>query len=287
MYDSGDPPCGQPVSTLLLLHGWTSTAALNWYKCLPHLREHYRVVALDHRGHGRGLRARKPFRLEDCADDAAALMAQMGIHSVIPVGYSMGGPVAQLLWRRHSGLVGGLVLCATAARFKPRRESRGPLASVAFGASMALWLVPSVIRDRGMAVATRNWSSRNAASGWASEEWSRHDPSSLIQAGLALGRFDSRSWLAGVDARTAVVVTCLDRTVPPASQWEMVAAMNEAVAFPVGTDHRGCVDNVTEFVPALLAACRYADGKPLPGDSALEGERPIVSLESVTPGRAI
>ena len=32
---------------------------------------------------------------------------------VIAVGYSMGGPVAQLLWRRHRDLVDGLVLCAT------------------------------------------------------------------------------------------------------------------------------------------------------------------------------
>jgi pimeloyl-ACP methyl ester carboxylesterase len=30
------------------------------------------------------------------------------------VGYSMGGMVAQLLWRRHPERVAGLVLCATA-----------------------------------------------------------------------------------------------------------------------------------------------------------------------------
>jgi len=55
---------------------------------------------MDHRGHGRGIRSAKPFRLADCADDVAALADRLGIETFIPVGYSMGGTVAQLMWRR-------------------------------------------------------------------------------------------------------------------------------------------------------------------------------------------
>ena len=83
--------------TLLLLHGWTATADLNWFSVYEALGRHYRIVALDHRGHGRGIRSRKPFRLADCADDAAALVRELGLGSVIPVGYSMGGPIALLI----------------------------------------------------------------------------------------------------------------------------------------------------------------------------------------------
>ena len=61
----------------------------------------FNVVALDHRGHGRGLQSDEPFRLADCADDVAALVDELGLGPVIVVGYSMGGPIAQLLWRRH------------------------------------------------------------------------------------------------------------------------------------------------------------------------------------------
>ena len=39
----------------------------------------------------------------------------LGITNVIAVGYSMGGPIAVLLWQRHRILVQGLVLCATAS----------------------------------------------------------------------------------------------------------------------------------------------------------------------------
>ncbi|HUR17824.1 MAG TPA: alpha/beta fold hydrolase [Acidimicrobiales bacterium] len=92
-------PAGAP--TLLLLHRWTVTADLNWFTAYEPLSRHFRVIALDHRGHGQGIRSWKPFRLEDCADDDAALAQVLGIDRLIPVGYSMGGPVAQLLWRRH------------------------------------------------------------------------------------------------------------------------------------------------------------------------------------------
>src|SRR4051812_23104320 len=51
--DSGGPP-GAPA--VLLLHGWAVTADLNFFTVYPSLAEQYRVISLDHRGHGRGIR---------------------------------------------------------------------------------------------------------------------------------------------------------------------------------------------------------------------------------------
>src|ERR1039458_8056338 len=87
----------------LLLHGWTASADLNFCPVYARLAERYRVIALDLRGHGRGMRSTEPFSLEDCADDAAALLDEVGAGPVVVVGYSMGGPVALLLARRHPG----------------------------------------------------------------------------------------------------------------------------------------------------------------------------------------
>src|SRR5687768_18484430 len=64
---------------LLLLHGWMVSADINWWRMYEPLARHHRVLAIDHRGHGRGLRAYPPFRLSDCADDGAALLRHLGV----------------------------------------------------------------------------------------------------------------------------------------------------------------------------------------------------------------
>ena len=94
-----------------------ASAGLNWFQAFEPLSEHYRVVALDHRGHARGLRTWSRFRLADCADDAAAVLDTLGVGPVVAVGYSMGGPIAQLLARSHAGAVSGIVLCATSTNW--------------------------------------------------------------------------------------------------------------------------------------------------------------------------
>ena len=109
--DSGGAAAGPAV---LLLHGWTVSADLNFFPVYGDLAETYRVIAPDLRGHGRGMRSAEPFSLEDCADDVAALLGQVGVGRVIVVGYSMGGPVGMLLARRHPDLVRALVMQATA-----------------------------------------------------------------------------------------------------------------------------------------------------------------------------
>ena len=88
------------------------------------LGEHFRVLAFDHRGHGRGIRSRAAFRLEDCADDVAALLDALGARA---------GRRRRLLDGRRRrpaavapppGRVRGLVLAATAAQFKARCNDR-------------------------------------------------------------------------------------------------------------------------------------------------------------------
>ena len=205
-------PPGAPV--VVLLHGWTATGALNWFPSFAPLGRHFRVVALDHRGHGQGIRSRQPFRLEDCADDVAALAEQLGITKLIPVGYSMGGPIATLTWLRHRDLVQGLVLCATAARFVGSRPTHRMFTQGMLGLSLAASISPEGLRRRAMVRFVNNRLDGTDLSGWAGEELARNDPAALLRAGAALGGFDSRSWLPNIDVPTAVVVTEDDRIVP-------------------------------------------------------------------------
>jgi pimeloyl-ACP methyl ester carboxylesterase len=110
--------------TLLLLHGWTASSDLQFFTAYEELAQHYSVIGVDHRGHGRGLRPNRPFALEDCADDAADVVRALGIGSVTLVGYSMGGPISLLLWKRHPELVDAMVLQATALEWNGTRSER-------------------------------------------------------------------------------------------------------------------------------------------------------------------
>lgn len=263
VWDTGPRP-GAP--TIVLIHGWMSTAALTWQHVFSPLEGQARVVAPDLRGHGRGIHSPRPFRLVDAADDVAALVTALGCGPVFAVGYSMGGPVAQLLWRRHRRLVAGLVLCATAARFAQGWSSR-MMAATGFGIGVGLSTVPGVARRTMMQRAARAQFPPDASPrlDWAASEWGAADPAGLFGAGAALLRYDASAWIGTVDVPTGVIVTARDETVPPASQRRLAAAIPNAFVIPVDGGHRCCVERPEVFVPALRAACgRVAAGEDRP-----------------------
>jgi pimeloyl-ACP methyl ester carboxylesterase len=248
-----DGPPGAP--TLLLLHGWMASSALNWFTAFDALGAHFRVLAVDHRGHGYGMRAPDRFRLADCADDAAALCDVLGVERVVPVGYSMGGPIAQLLWHRHRDRVDGLVLCATSRNFIGRTPAERAWAGGIEGLAWAARATPPYVRRR---IADRVLSGRIESTEigmWARQEMRRNDARSLAEAGRALARFTSREWIGDVDVPTAVVITERDLVVPPRRQHNLAAAIPRAVAYPVPVGHDGVVSSPGLFVPALVDAC--------------------------------
>lgn len=246
-------PAGAP--TLLLLHGWTASADLNWHGSYHALGERYRVVAMDHRGHGRGIRSRRSFRLTDCADDAAALVDVLGLGRVVPVGYSMGGLVAQLLWRRHHRLVDGLVLCATSRHFSVSMRERQRFAGLG-ALGVASRAVPPRLIGEHIASAISARSTAGPFEGWAAAELRRNDWRTIFEAGRALGFFDSRAWASEIDVPTAVVMPTADTMVPPRRQIAMARAIPGATLHPVAGDHTVCATHPERFVPVLLDAIR-------------------------------
>jgi len=244
---------GEPgAPTIVLLHGWTATADLNWFRCYGTLGERYRVIAFDHRGHGSGLRTKKEFRLEDCADDAVDIATALGVGAFIPVGYSMGGPIAQLIWRRHRNRTSGLVLCATASSFAGRREKRLGLMGLAGLAAVAkvtpeqtkTWLVEQLYLERR----TERWEP------WAIRETAAHDWRAVLEAGRAIGRFSSLDWLGEIDVPTSSVLTMRDQVVPLRRQVKLFENIADSEAFRVDGMHDAVVANADRFAPTLVRA---------------------------------
>ncbi len=252
-------PPGAPA--LLLLHGWTVTADLNWFTAYEPLGRRFRVLAMDHRGHGRGIRSWRPFRLEDCADDAAALIRALGLPTVVPVGYSMGGAVAQLLWRRHPELVAGMVLCATSHSFAAQGPSTQLYFSSLLGLSLAARLTPGPVRRQVTGNIIRRRLHRAPFADWWLSEMQSNDTSTVLQAGWSLGQFRSSGWIGDVAVPTAVVVTMLDQVVRPGRQLGLAAAIPSASVHRVQGDHGSCVTDPDRFMPTLVEACVGVAGR--------------------------
>ncbi|MBM3639549.1 MAG: alpha/beta hydrolase [Actinobacteria bacterium] len=242
---------------VVLLHGWTATADLNFFTCYEALSEHFRVVAIDHRGHGRGIRSTQPFKLSDCADDVAALADQLDIKTFIPVGYSMGGLVAQLLWKRHESRVRGLVLAATTGHFVESREERiGFLGLKGLGALARF--TPRAAQDW---ISEQTFIQKKTAmwEPWAVQQAASHDWRHVLEAGGELGLYDARRWLPRIDVPTSVIITTRDQTVPTARQEHLASLISTARTFRVDGGHDAVIAQAPHFVPTLVEACLHVN----------------------------
>src|SRR6202022_4608662 len=100
---------------------------------------------------------------------------ELGIERAIAVGYSMGGPIAQLLWHRHPEKVAGLVLCATARNFTNLARVQIMLPAIA-GLSAAARFTPSALRQLVMSRVLPLDVDAHPVRQWAISELRSNDP---------------------------------------------------------------------------------------------------------------
>ena len=222
--------------TVLLLHGWTASADLQFFAAYPALAEVCSFVAIDHRGHGRSARPSGRFELEDVAEDAALLVTHLGLGPVTVVGYSMGGPLTMLLTRQHPELVDGIVLQATALEWRETLLERVRWKTVRLlGPVVRSWAFPSWLR-----AGLRRMSSARPELAqyveWLAGEVSRSDALHLVHAGQALSRYDARPWAASIDKRASVLVTTGDHLVKPWKQRRLASSLR-AQMVDIRADH--------------------------------------------------
>ena len=141
-----DGPVGAPV---LVLSNSLGTDLHMWDAQVPAFAEHFRVLRLDTRGHGRSLVTPGPYSIAQLGGDVLALLDALEIRQAHFCGLSMGGLIGQWLGINAGERLGKLVVCNTAAKigepsvWNPRIEMvlrDGAAAMVALrDASIARW----------------------------------------------------------------------------------------------------------------------------------------------------
>ena len=247
--------------TVLLLHGWTGSSDTQFFTAYEELAKNYSIVGVDHRGHGRGIRPNKPFALEDCADDAAAVVRELGISKVTTVGYSMGGPISLLLWQRHSDLVSSMVLQATALEWNGTRNERVRWkVGRVLGPVIRRLSTPRMIH-LGLRRAIPRGHELSRYLPWIIGEIRRNDQWMMSEAGRALSQFDARDFASNITVPTAFVLTSKDRLVLPHKQQALAAAINANVVTLEG-DHLAPMQMPHEFAEATSRAVGLVTHSP-------------------------
>jgi len=238
--------------TLALFHGWTASADLQFFTAYRALAERYSFVAIDHRGHGRGLRTLDPFELEDAADDMAAVLHELGVHRVVTLGYSMGGPISMLFTRRHPHLVEALVAQATALEWRASlRERLTWMGLPVVGAVLRSWAYPRYLR-RAIARVIPVGHELEAYLPWILGEMQRGASQAIVEAGRCLSRYDAREWGSDLGVPAGVLVTTRDRLVPPRKQRRLAVSLS-AVVHELDADHLCTMAQPAGYIDATLA----------------------------------
>jgi pimeloyl-ACP methyl ester carboxylesterase len=150
---------GPPV---LLLHGLAGHGE-EWAQTASWLTRGHRVVAPDARGHGRSERAPADVSRGAVVEDAALVVAELGLGPVVVVGQSLGGLTAISLAARRADLVRGLVVVDASP---PNAGEGAEDAGRAIGAALRTWPVPFASPEDALAFFGERFGAGLAADAW-------------------------------------------------------------------------------------------------------------------------
>jgi 3-oxoadipate enol-lactonase/4-carboxymuconolactone decarboxylase len=202
-----------------------------WDKVANAFVPSYRVLQYDKRGHGLSDAPPAPYRMRDHAADLLNLLNHLQLDSVVLIGISVGGMIAQelALWRPDK--VRALVLCDTGARIGSEQSwnerinavNQHGLESIA-DTVLARWFTPDF--DSAARAGWRNMLVRTPAQGYAG-------------TCAALRDCDLRDAVGALAKPTLVLCGAVDTSTPP--------ELNQALAAAIPHAHYGEIPNAAHL----------------------------------------
>ena len=92
----------------VLLHGITANASV-FLPLMERLADHFRLVSIDMRGHGRSSKPATGYAARNYADDIEALVRHLGAGPALLIGHALGARDAFMAAARDNGLISGIV----------------------------------------------------------------------------------------------------------------------------------------------------------------------------------
>jgi 3-oxoadipate enol-lactonase len=130
LHHTDEGPRDAPV---IVFAGSLGSTLEMWRPQAAALTGEFRVIRLDHRGHGGSPVPPPPYRMADLAADSLALLDELGLDRVAWCGLSLGGMVGMYLGSEAPERLTSLTLCCTTACFPDLTPWRDRIAAVKGG----------------------------------------------------------------------------------------------------------------------------------------------------------
>lgn len=241
---------GAPDAPVLVLSGGLGTTTTMWEPQLPAFTEHYRVLRVDHPGHGASPEPDGPVTVERIGRGVLALLDELGVPNVAFAGLSLGGMVGQWLGANAADRIDGLVLACTGASLgvpavylERAAIVRAEGTDVVLDGARERWFTPA-FRDAPLARAIL-------------EELRAMNVEGYAACCEAVGAFDFRDELHRI-APPALVIFGEEDSVTPA---EVVDALTSGIprARAMGIAHAAHLANVEQPEAFSAAVLSYLD----------------------------
>lgn len=239
---------GPERAPVLVLSHSIGTDLSIWDPQLPALRERFRVLRYDSRGHGGTAVTEGPYSIAQLGGDALRMLDSLGVDRVHFCGLSLGGLIGMRLGATAPERIGRLVLCNTAARI---------------GTAEAWNARIETVMSRGMAAIAPGVTER-----WFSAEFRGRAPEAVARARAllevtpppgyagcagAIRDADERALLGAIRAETLVVAGTKDPATPPADCRFLADSIPGARYVELETAHLSNLEAPEAFTDAVLS----------------------------------
>lgn len=247
---------GKGEKPILLIHGY----AVNGGMFMP-VEElwarHFRLLIPDLRGYGSAWQMPGPYTFAQRVQDLLELIEYYSLSDYVVLGYSMGGLIAQMLYRENPKGISHLILSATYA-YKPQtalERLQGALLPGILRTNLATFaatildnfIFPELISQDALTQEFLSWYKRTLR---------QNRPQVLLSDARELFSFDSRPYLKKIQVPTLIISGERDLLVPPHHAKELAQNIPRAqwISYPnaghgfIFTHRKFFAKNVIEFL---------------------------------------